>query len=357
MESKAEETHSICDFYMLTERDIIDKIIACLNLAFSIPAIMGNLLILFAIRRTSSMGLPSKVLLGSLAFSDFCVGLIVHPSFALYKVLTHNLARCIIGLVYDFTSGQLSLASLLTMVFISLDKFMALHLKMRYRTVVTSKRSIALVAITWTLSLPWSASYLFTPRLYFVLVLIIIPFSFLVTSIVFAKIYSTLRRQQDRLSVQSRETRSPASLLAVSRYKKSVTNMLYVYCALLAAYLPTWIVLLIRIIDGKTTKMLQHASELALVIVLINSTVNPGLYLWRIKELRQASSDLLRRIFSTRREMIVNGSSKSSRVSEGFSTEPKIQLVEIGLENCGMDERVHKGLVTNRNATVLTTHF
>ena len=51
--------------------------------------------------------------------------------------------------------------------------------------------------------------------------------------------------------------------------------MLYVYCALLAAYLPTWIVLLIRIIDGKTTKMLQHASELALVIVLINSTVNP----------------------------------------------------------------------------------
>ena len=243
------------------------------------------------------------------------------------------------------------------MVFISLDKFMALHLKMRYRTVVTSKRSIALVAITWTLSLPWSASYLFTPRLYFVLVLIIIPFSFLVTSIVFAKIYSTLRRQQDRLSVQSRETRSPASLLAVSRYKKSVTNMLYVYCALLAAYLPTWIVLLIRIIDGKTTKMLQHASELALVIVLINSTVNPGLYLWRIKELRRASSDLLRRIFSTRREMIVNGSSKSSRVSEGFSTEPKIQLVEIGLENCGMDERVHKGLVTNRNATVLTTHF
>lgn len=234
---------------------------------------------------------------------------------------------------------------------------MALHLKMRYRTVVTSKRSIALVAITWTLSLPWSASYLFTPRLYFVLVLIIIPFSFLVTSIVFAKIYSTLRRQQDRLSVQSRETRSPASLLAVSRYKKSVTNMLYVYCALLAAYLPTWIVLLIRIIDGKTTKMLQHASELALVIVLINSTVNPGLYLWRIKELRRASFDLLRRIFSTRREMIVNGSSKSSRVSEGFSTEPKIQLVEIGLENCGMDEGVHKGLATNRNATVLTTHF
>ena len=87
---------------------------------------------------------------------------------------------------------------------------MALHLKMRYRTVVTYKRSIALVAVTWTLSL----------RLYFVLVLIIIPFSFLVTSIVFAKIYSTLRRQQYLLSVQSRERRSPASLLAVSRYKK-----------------------------------------------------------------------------------------------------------------------------------------
>ena len=84
-------------------------IIACINLVFSIPAILGNLLILLAIRRTSAMGLPSKVLLGSLAFSDFSVGLIVHPSLAFHKFIKHKLARHIIGLIYDFASGHLSI--------------------------------------------------------------------------------------------------------------------------------------------------------------------------------------------------------------------------------------------------------
>lgn len=247
---ESEKNFNICDFYTKTDTGLVDVIIACINLVFSIPAILGNLLILLAIRRTSAVGLPFKVLLGSLAFSDFSVGLIVHPSFAFHKFIKHKLARCIIGLIYDFASGHLSLVSLLTMVFISLDKFMALHLKLRYRSVVTYKRAIILAAIIWTISFPRSTSYLFHPRLYFLMVLLMIPLSFLVTSVVFAKIYTALRRQQDRLSVQSHETSRPrpSSAASIARYKNSVTNMLYVYCALLAAYLPVWIVLLIRLI-------------------------------------------------------------------------------------------------------------
>ena len=165
-----EKNIRICDFYMDTELDSVGIITASTNLVFSIPAILGNLLILFAIRRTPSMGLPSKVLLCSLAFSDFSVGLIVQPSFALHKLVEHRLARCIVGLVYDLSSGHLSVASLLTMVLISLDKFMALHLKLRYRTVVTYKRYLIVVGIIWTMSIPWSTSYLIRPRLYFLLV-------------------------------------------------------------------------------------------------------------------------------------------------------------------------------------------
>lgn len=172
------------------------------------------------------MGLPSKVLLCSLAFSDLSVGLIVQPSFALHKLVEHKLVRCIAGLVYDLSSGHLSVASLLTMVLISLDKYMALHLKLRYRMAVTDKRSFAVVAFIWSIAIPWSASYLIRPRLYFPLVLIITPFSFLVTSIVFIKIYTVLRRQRNQLSSHS-ANEQPANVVNVmSLHRRSVTNML-----------------------------------------------------------------------------------------------------------------------------------
>lgn len=208
----------ICDLYTGLDLDV-GIITACINLVFSVPAILGNLLVLFAIRRTPSMRLPSKVLLCSLAFSDLSVGLIVQPSFALHKLVEHKLVKCITGLVYDLSSGHLSVASLLTMVLISLDKFMALHLKLRYRTVVTYKRSFVVVAVVWVISIPWSASYLIRPRLYFFLVLTIIPLSFLVTSFVFIKIYTVLRRQQIQTRVHSGQDSTP------NKQAGSVVNM------------------------------------------------------------------------------------------------------------------------------------
>lgn len=325
-----EKNIRVCDFYMDMELDSVGIITASTNLVFSIPAIFGNLLILLAIRRTPSMGLPSKVLLCSLAFSDFSVGLIVQPSFALHKLVEHRLARCIVGLVYDLSSGHLSVASLLTMVLISLDKFMALHLKLRYRTVVTYKRYLIVVGIIWTMSIPWSASYLIRPRLYFLLVLFIIPASFLITSIVFIKIYTALRHQRNQLSAHSVKEQA-ASVVNMSLYRKSVTNMLYIYCALLAAYFPVWTVLLIRIIYGQTTKVLKNATELTLLGVLINSTVNPGLYLWRIGEIRQSAKELLRSVF-LRRNTTENVNGPTDTV-DMLSLEPRDRKIEVSSEN------------------------
>lgn len=223
--------------------------------------------------------------------------------------------------------------------------------------VVTYKRSIVLVAVIWTISVPWSASYLLHPHLYFLMVLLAIPMSFFVTSIVFAKIYTTLRRQQDRLSVSSQESSvpRPSSAVSISRYRNSVTNMLYVYSALLVAYLPIWIVLLIRIIYEQTMIMLKHATEIALLLLLFNSTVNPGLYLWRIRHIRLASFDLLRRMLFWRRATIENNCSRNSARSEVFSLE-RIQRIEVGLENYATTNDLPVNGLGN-NCHVFTTHF
>ena len=58
------------------------------NIPTSVAAAFGNLLVLVSIWRTSSLHLPSFVLLFNLALSDLCVGLIVQPAF-----VTATLAR------------------------------------------------------------------------------------------------------------------------------------------------------------------------------------------------------------------------------------------------------------------------
>lgn len=134
--------------------------------------------------------------------------------------------------------------------------------------------------------------------------------------------------------------------------------MLYVYCALLAAYLPVWIVLLIRLIYEQTTTALQHATEIGLLIVLINSSVNPGLYLWRIREIRKASFDLLRRL-SWRRTTVerIGSRSRNSDRSDAFSLqlELRIQHMEIGLENNATNDSSVNGLTNIHD--VFTTQF
>ena len=53
--------------------------IAVLNAFLSITAFLGNVLVLFALRKDSSLHPPSKLLLRNLAVNDLCAGLFSEP--------------------------------------------------------------------------------------------------------------------------------------------------------------------------------------------------------------------------------------------------------------------------------------
>ena len=55
--------------------------ISVLNSFLSVTAFLGNVLILIALHKESSLHPPSKLLLRSLATTDLCVGLISEPLF------------------------------------------------------------------------------------------------------------------------------------------------------------------------------------------------------------------------------------------------------------------------------------
>ena len=110
--------------------------LAGLNFLLAITASLGNLIILRALKRETSFHPPTKLLYRTLTFTDLFVGLIVHPVSFMYHVLktNHIWMPChLTGVVGSFSSIVLCGVSLGTLTAISVDRFLALSLRLRYR--------------------------------------------------------------------------------------------------------------------------------------------------------------------------------------------------------------------------------
>ena len=126
--------------------------ILVLNIFLSISAFLGNVLILAALRKESSLHPPSKLLLRSLATTDLCVGLISQPLFVAYllSVLNKhwNICHSVLA-VRLITNYILCGVSLYTLTAISVDRLLGLLLGLRYKQVVTVKRAYVIVITFW----------------------------------------------------------------------------------------------------------------------------------------------------------------------------------------------------------------
>ena len=127
---------------------------SAVNIFLSITAFLGNFLILAALNKESSLHPPSKLLYRCLATTDLLVGLVSQPLAATYWMsLVHehwSLCRYARGAVY-ISSYALCLVSLLTLTLtaISVNRLLLLLLGIRYRQIVTLKRTCIITATFW----------------------------------------------------------------------------------------------------------------------------------------------------------------------------------------------------------------
>lgn len=123
------------------------------NIFISTTATLGNLLVLVAIWRSSNLRSPSITLLFGLAISDMFVGLIAEPLYIGLKVElfknSNNLRSCTLLYLTCISSAILTEATLLTVTAISVDRYMAIYLHLRYEQVVTEKRTRILILCLW----------------------------------------------------------------------------------------------------------------------------------------------------------------------------------------------------------------
>ena len=274
--------------------------VAVLNIFLAIAAFLGNALILVALRKESSLHPPSKLLYRCLATTDLCVGLISQPLNNTYLItLVHEEQRlCRYALDSIFLAGYaLSGVSLLTMTAISVDRLLALLLGLRYRQVVTLKRTYVILVTFWVVSTVAGMLYLRNHLITFWYGYIVISLCVLISIFSYSKIFVTLRRQQTQVQdhVQQQQQQQPSQTipLNIARYRKAVSSALWVQLALVVCYLPYGVVSAwFRIARQTPSDFL--AWELTITLVYINSSLNPLLYCWKMSEVKQAVKQTIR---------------------------------------------------------------
>ena len=284
--------------------------VIALNIFLSIFATLGNVLILIALRNVSSIHPPTKLLFRCLAITDLCVGLLGQPLYVYVWYITKylDIGNFIVELFYvcHFIITVLVVVSILTSAAISVDRLLALLLGLRYRHVVTLCRVRVVVACVWfivvsNVSLYCVALILLLFRVELTLVWTFRAFiilSIIVSTFSYTKIFFTLRHQQAQVQdhVQPEQSSRVRSVLNIARYKKTVYSVAWIQFAMLACYSP-FIVMAFLFdfgnIDYSTETRI--ADEFFSCLIFLNSSLNPVLYFWRIKDVRQQVKNTIRK--------------------------------------------------------------
>ena len=180
------------------------RIATCVFNAFlSYTAITLNIITILALRKTSSLPKPLKTLLLSLVVSDLGVGLLVQPLYVAGLVMTMKTQTetdtlDIIMYALFVTATVLSYASYFGVVALSADRFLAIHLHLRYKELVTHKRVVGVVISTWVLSAILTLIYNFWyGNDTGIIVVTIAGLCYLTTALFYFKIYSAVRHHNN----------------------------------------------------------------------------------------------------------------------------------------------------------------
>ena len=268
------------------------------NILTCITAVCGNTFIIASIRRVSSLHLPSKVLLVCLALTDLCVGVITQPLYVAHILFPecHSIGLYLL-IGYNTTGFLFSGVSMLTITAISVDRLLAVALGLRYRQVVTVWRTRILLVSFWTISMAFGMMFFhyFDVTLY--LTVVIISSCILISTFCYVKICYALRHHQVTVQPpahQGEKRRQRVNQLNVMRFRKTVVSALWVQATFLMCFLPLTIIMIL-VISSFRTATVFFIRDLAISLLFFNSSLNPFIYCWKIKHMRQAVGGTVKR--------------------------------------------------------------
>ena len=257
------------------------------NSFLSYATVMLNIVLIVALRRTSSLPRTLKALILSVALADIGMGILVQPL---------HIARLLMDMkntnnqetykeIVNVIGRTLANVSFFGVTTISVDRFLAIHLHLKhqdlltYQEIVTYKRVVATVILSWLLSAFLALNGVLSSEYPGNITGVAVGMACLLTmALIYFKIYIAVRRRTVQVHAEPAQAVAPneENRSNFERLRKTAVGTFYVYLLFLACHLPIAIVIL----TGGQKNKKRHLMIYARTLLYLSSSLVPLVYCW-----------------------------------------------------------------------------
>ena len=126
----------------------------------------------------------------------------------------------------------------MTITAISVDRLLAMLLGLRYKEIVTLRRTYIILAIFWIVSLVSGLFFHLYYRITFWISVTVAPLCLVISIASYTKIFRAISHHQAQIQDYAQQQPSQPNALNMARYKKAVYSALWVQLVLVVCYVP-----------------------------------------------------------------------------------------------------------------------
>ncbi|EDO43538.1 predicted protein, partial [Nematostella vectensis] len=271
--------------------------LAVFSIISGLIAFCGNSVVLLAIYKTQSLRTNSNLFIASLAGSDWLVGCVMQP-LLVYKCVKYSYfgddlrENDPFKVATDFLWIQAILVTTFGLTAVSVDRFIAITMVFRYKTLLTVKRCGYIIIFNWTFSFLFASMRLFLPEdklslLWLTTAVLSCGLPFAVTFYCYAAIFKAARTQMRRIVTEA--TGKEGRRVEEARHRKTAWTIGIVITLFFFLWFPSLVIASINLtLNAGCTKKL-FAREVWLWVELVaysSSSINPWVYSMRSVEFR-----------------------------------------------------------------------
>ena len=283
-------------------------IISALNIAACLPAIFGNLVVISVILFNKQLQTRPNFLVCCLAVTDLAVGLILQPLLSLHLMSDlSGISDCLMADAVYYLTSVICGASCLTLVLISYDRYLHLVKLLKYNDFMTRRKLCILVVSCWLVPIV-EGFFLFDSRtlsVFFVLIIISTVCDSVALFFCYKQIYAFVKKKSMVIPARSSpgdgDSNEHAQFKSQSRLAK---NFFILVACFVACWTPLKIVLVyltfVSISGTSATSLSSYINTLhciAIIIGIFNSSLNPLIYFWKNRALRDRTRAVFKQAF------------------------------------------------------------
>ena len=205
------------------------------HFTFSLVATLGNLLVIRALIKASTIPANVRKMFISLAFSDLAVGLLPQLMDAIIYAVVWKMASRVDNLAFlcptvlsvlSYFEYFLIAASFLNVTVIAGDRLLAVSLHLRYQELVTTRRVTTVLVSVWIISCFLAIQFIFFPKEIEMVAAVICLTGYVLTTMAYVLIYKVVKYHQNQIYSQNQFQN--AQTRETHRQRKSAYNSLFV---------------------------------------------------------------------------------------------------------------------------------